>query len=172
MNWYKDTREYIENRFGENADLFCDILASTSPRKTIKANWNLALRIYNDFINGRSINYTGCLKHAHIPNINRALAGKELSGRKVQNFAKNLKGDLTVVTVDVWIARYFNCGSRVWGKTQDLIEMAIKTMALARQIQPAEMQAILWADSMRENGRKPYSYMDVIDDKQLLLWGG
>jgi len=69
--------------FGDDADLFCDLLAATSPRKQVKANWRVALRVYNAFKAGQEIPRTG-LMPAHLGNIVRALNGRELSGPKVQ----------------------------------------------------------------------------------------
>ena len=93
--------------FGDGADLFIDLLAATSPRKQVKANWNIAKRLYFAHVNGRKLPRAGLLP-AHKGNIERALKGEPLSGNKVSAFAANLKGDLSRVTIDIWVLRYFD----------------------------------------------------------------
>ena len=55
IKWYTDCRTAIILKYGDDADLFCDILAATSPRKQVKANWNLAERVFNAAIEGKPI---------------------------------------------------------------------------------------------------------------------
>jgi len=165
-NWYTKCRTEIEKRYGDDADLFCHLLAVTSPRKQVTANWRLAERIYKSYKAG-ALDLTGTLP-AHRGNVMRALAGEELSGRKVRAFAANLCGDLNVVTVDVWIMRYFGF-EKLTDAIYSFIEKLIKQMAAVYHMKPAEMQAELWYDIIRESGKTPKSFLCAINN-QLTFW--
>lgn len=172
-NWYQNARAEIVKLYGDDADLFCDLLAATSPRKSVKANWKLAVRIYRDYKrNGPAFcaepeTQPGVMP-CHYKNIFRALNGEELSGRKVRAFAANLRGDLNVCTIDIWIMRYFGF-DKLTDKTYSFIESVIKMMAATCGAKPAELQAELWCQIILEHGRTPKSYLAAID-RQGRLW--
>ena len=167
MCWYSESRKTIEKIFGDDADLFCDLLAAISPRKQIKTNWNAARRVYEAHKTGLPIPTTGLLP-AHIGNIRRALAGQELSGPKVSAFAANLKGDHSRVTIDVWVLRYFKINkNRISVKQYIELEKKIQRLARRHKMTPAAYQAKIWRESMRRAGRKPISYTSVSDINQL-----
>ena len=161
MCWYSESRKTIETMFGDDADLFCDLLATTSPRKQVKTNWRVAVRVYEAHKAGLEIPRTG-LMPAHIGNIERALAGRELSGPKVSAFAANLKGDHNRVTIDVWVLRYFKISKkRISVKQYVELEKKIQRLARRHHLSPAAYQAKIWAVSMRRYGRIPTSYTSV-----------
>ena len=160
--------------FGDDADLFCDLLAATSPRKQVSANWRVAFRVYNAYKAGLPIPLTG-LMPAHRGNIERAFAGHELSGPKVAAFAANLKGDHNRVTIDVWVLRYFKIGKKRIGAKQYIeLEKKIQRLAKRSKMSPAAYQAKIWAVSMRRYGRVPTSYTAVsgINQRQFAFMGG
>ena len=107
-DWYKLSNEHIKKLYFRDSDLFISLLASTSPRKGVKANWNLAHKIYVNVISG--FNPTDNIKgimNAHKNNIKRSLKNTPLSGLKVENFRLALMGDLNAVVIDTWILKYF-----------------------------------------------------------------
>ena len=160
-SWYQDSRAIIVERFGDDADLFCDILAATSPRKQVRANWNLAVRIYNSFKKGNEYSKTSMMP-AHILNTDRALAGEPLHGWKVPAFAANLRGDLERVTIDSWTLFYFGLKqNRIRRKEYYHMEKAIQMLARHRGMRPAEYQAMIWAKAVSSVGKIPYSYADA-----------
>ena len=165
-SWYAKCRTEIEKQYGDDADLFCRLLAATSPRKQVTANWRLAEKIYKSYKAG-ALDLAGTLP-AHRPNVMRAIAGEELSGRKVRSFARNLCGDLDVVTVDIWVMRYFGF-EKLTDKIYTFIENLIKQMAAVYHMRAAEMQAELWYEIIREHGRTPKSYLAAID-RQGRFW--
>ena len=165
-NWYAKCTAEIKRIYGDDWKLFADLLAATSPRKSVKANWRLAVQVYDSHIAGE-VDYSGTLP-CHRPNINRALNGEELSGRKVRAFAANLKGDLDVCTIDIWIMRYFGF-DKLTDKTYSFIESVIKMMAAASHMRPAEMQSMLWCDTIREHGRTPKSFLCAVDHQYKLF---
>jgi hypothetical protein len=172
--WYTESKKTIDTIFGEGADLFIDLLAATSPRKQVKANWNLAKRIYFAHINGREIPTRGLLP-AHKGNIERALKGESLSGNKVAAFAANLKGNLSRVTIDIWVLRYFNSDkSSLTPKQYAIMEKKIQKLARRHKMQPASYQAMIWEKSIRSAGKKPVSYTGVsdINQKKFAFMGG
>ncbi len=161
MCWYSDSRKTIEKIFGDDADLFCDLLAATSPRKQVKVNWNLAKRIYQEYKNTGDFDDKGLLL-CHILNVERALAREPLHGYKVPAFAANLKGNMNRVTIDMWVLYYFGLQqSRIRYKEYYRMEAAIQKMARRRNMKPAEYQAMIWCKAVTKAGRTPVSYKDV-----------
>lgn len=171
-NWYAKCRAEIEKIYGTDADLFCDLLAATSPRKQVKANWNLAVKIYELYtavgismcahmVRTNKSGIAGIIP-CHKNNIHNALFGEPLSGRKVRAFAANLKGDLTQVTVDVWIGRFYGY-EKITNEVYDHIEWVIKECAELLGMQPAELQAELWCRAIEAEGRVPKSFLCAID---------
>ncbi len=155
-SWYEQSRQMIREQFGDNADLFSRLLAATSPRKQVRANFILAERILTDVLEDRPIDYTGTLP-CHRPNIQNAIHGVELSGPKVSAFAKNLMGDYKTVTVDVWILRYFK-EKTATKKVYANISKRIKRIAKRYNIKPAECQAILWSIIRHRHGLAPRGF--------------
>ncbi len=161
-NWYAESRQVIEELYGEDANMFCDILAATSPRKQVKVNWDIAQNIYKRY---KHDGYIDCqeVMGPHIPNVLRALYGEPLHGWKVPAFAANLKGDLNRVTIDLWVLRYFNLRqTRIRRKEYYRLEAAIQKMARRRGMKPAEYQAVIWCKAVTRAGRTPLSYADMV----------
>ena len=176
-NWYQQARAEIEFQYGDDADLFCDLLAATSPRKQVSANWRLAKQVYDDWKSSRRfdavcaaviVNYSvSGLLPCHKSNVVRALSGQELRGPKVRAFAANLKGDLDQVTVDVWMLRFFGFDKDTKRAHQVVVE-SVELAAAIVQIKPAEMQAVIWGMSVRDAGREPKSYLGAAyEDRQM-----
>lgn len=178
INWYTKCRTEIEKLYGVDADLFCDLLAATSPRKQVKANWNLATLIYNEVASGTEMcgrrwsrlrNIPGIMP-CHRNNIRAALVGEPLSGRKVRAFAANLKGDLTQVTVDIWVGRFYGY-EKITNEVYDHIEWVIKECAEIMGMEPAELQAELWCRAIESTGRVPKSFLCAIDKQMNFNFG-
>lgn len=164
-NWYQKVRKELEPVYKKDYPLFCDILAATSQRNSIKKNYNLAVRVYETHKAGR-VDLSGMMNTMR-NNVIRALKREPLSGRKITNFAKNLKGDLTAVTVDAWMFKYFKLNRS--DKHYTIIEKKVKREAKKKGLFPAQLQAQIWCDTIRQAGRKPKSYLNYID-KQMKLF--
>ncbi len=161
-NWYIDSRQVIEELYGDDADMFCDILAATSPRKQVKANWNISQNIYERYKHDGYIDNRGVMS-PFMPNVLRALYGEPLSGYKVPAFAANLKGDMNRVCIDTWTLRYFGITLRdIRRKEYYRLEAAIQKMARQRGMKPAEYQAVIWCIAVTRAGRVPVSYADMV----------
>jgi hypothetical protein len=170
-NWYQECGDSIRAEFGADSELFIDLLAATSPRKQVSANWRLAMRVYHVYKN------TGCLgagglhtdnllkgvMKSHRPNVIRALKREPLSGNKVRAFAANLKGNLEEVTIDVWVCRYFGWDDKKPMSLKTYMERAehIRRLAKLGGRRPAEYQAEIWYEAIHAAGKKPQSYLSV-----------
>ncbi len=163
--WYQDSRAVIVERFGDDADMFCDILAATSPRKQVKANWNLAVKILREYKSTGSYFRRGMMK-SHWMNVDRALKGEPLSGYKVPAFAANLRGDLERVTIDTWVLSFFRLKQYQIRRAEYFrMEKAIQMLARHRGMKPAEYQAMIWCKAVERAGRTPYSYADAANSE-------
>lgn len=177
-NWYAKVRREIELQYGDDADLFCDLLAATSPRRQVSANWKLADKVYRHLVDkipqgaGR---LEACLSSIGVmssqqPNVIRALKQEPLSGDKVRAFAANLKGDMSQVTVDVWMLRLFDYDKPTERHREEVVEYVIRAAA-ELGCEPAEVQAEMWEHSVRRAGREPKSYLvAAVKQRQLNLF--
>lgn len=180
-NWYRECGDAIRAEFGADSELFIDLLAATSPRKQVSANWRLAMRIYHVWKNRpfkailrwsrepfHDNLFRGVMK-SHRPNVLRALRREPLSGNKVRAFAANLKGDLDQVTIDVWVCRYYGWTTQMNDKLYKHRAEGIKLAAKLEKMKPAEYQAMIWYKAIKLAGKKPQSYQSVKDRKQMFF---
>lgn len=169
--WYSRIRIVIRTRYGADADLFIDLLAALSPRSQVSRNWRMAVKVYREYKSGHGVRWDDIMQ-SHRPNVMRALRREPLSGQKVWRFAENLRQDSDVVTVDVWICRAF--GADFTHLTADKyaeIENEIRRQATDLGVLPSEYQAALWQVTRQQEGRKPVSFMRVVDDeRQMNFW--
>jgi hypothetical protein len=112
--WYTDSTKLIKELYGDYWTLFVDLLAATSPRAQVKKNWRIADAILSAYLDRAKrpdklldVLTSKAVLPAHLNNIIRALQGRTLSGDKVKRFAANLKGNLSDVTIDVWICKAY-----------------------------------------------------------------
>lgn len=163
-SWYTRVREEIEAQYGDDWELFADLLAATLPRKQMSTNWKLANDIYNSIKYGSNYHrrdWPKVLKDigvmsSQIPNVIRALRGEPLSGPKVRAFAANLKGNHDEITVDVWMLKLFDKPS---AKAREEVCEYVVRAAEEMGCSPAEMQAEMWEFSVRRAGRESKSYL-------------
>lgn len=186
-SWYKNSAEAIVNTFGPDADRFAALLASLSPQVSVETNLQNAVSVYRNWLEaGRPTDKNNILKimgdsvigdkgeqsvlGAWLNNAVRALAAEDaasvtLSGPKVNSFMLNLRGNVTEVTNDTWMARYAGLPAvhgRSFGKKHkgDIEVKAPQYLALNAHIRrvadqltketgenwsPSEAQAALWS---------------------------
>lgn len=169
-NWYIDAKRFIEEIFGNDADLFTALLVATSPQVTVQINWNLACKIYQQFKTGQEPDLISCMRN-HKANVKRVLAGELLQGNKVKAFYANLRGDLSEVTIDGWMLKLFGWADRHTSVTPSnnqyrKLARAFRSVAKNNGYEPAEFQAILWVKFRTQNGYEPVSILSVGADKR------
>lgn len=173
-DWYGKTTIYLQKTYGKDYKLVAGLLAATSPRMQVKRNWEVTNAIYTDYKAGKidltrlnTRRYQNVLKkrygvmEAHIKNIVRAFKGENLSGMKVGAFYKNLTGDLKAVTIDTWMQKFYK-KQNVNKTTYTGMSMETTKIANKFNMEPAEMQAVIWTQIREENGFKPVDFLSNI----------
>jgi len=167
LQWYTDAKNLIQELYGDNWRLFVDILASTSPRQSVKRNWRQSARLLQAYID-RKLNpdrfadlLAKCMP-AHLTNVIRSLQGRPISGPKVSRFAENLKGNLDAVTIDTWILQAYGIPEKkLTARLYNRLEKRIQADAKRQGLKPANYQALLWYAIRRESGKNPKSFVSV-----------
>jgi len=165
--WYDRVRKAAFAKYGSDTDTFFRVLAATSPRCHVTKNYRFTKRIMADFLAARPITLSG-LMPCHISNIYRALSGKELSGRKVRAFYENLAGNSSVVTIDVWMLRFFKfTKTNPTAHDYQVLSDRIRRLAKRYGLAPAALQAIIWTAQRAKDGKRPASFSAAMDaDRQ------
>ena len=169
LTWYTDTTKLIKELYGKNWQLFADLLAATSPRSQVKKNWRIAdelLAAYLDRVNRPDLFgdllASSQIMPAHLPNIIRSLQRRPVNGPKVSRFAENIKGNLQVVTIDVWICKAYGIGPRdLTSSLYARLEKRIQKTAKSLDVMPANYQAVLWQGIRRMSGLRTKSFLSV-----------
>lgn len=165
--WYQDATKLIQELYGENWCLFVDVLAATSPRQAVKRNWRQSAAILAAYIDrenkpNRFADLLASCMPAHLINVIRALQGRQLSGDKVSRFAANLKGDLSVVTIDTWICKAYGLEQKsLTPKLYGRLERRIQRDAKQQGMDAANWQAVLWYAVRRHAGKRVKSFVSV-----------
>ena len=134
--WYRNSAQAIVNTFGmQDAPRFAALLASMSPQSSVESNATNALNTWVNWVKagrpvdrasiekiiGKSVqgegvdsalpawmnNSVASLQHPQPENL-------QLSGPKVNSFARNLRGHVNDVTLDAWMANYSNLTPEVF----------------------------------------------------------
>jgi hypothetical protein len=113
--WYKRAQDLFTELFGaERLELVTKLFAATSINTSLKANITLFRRALHEIDNGLPIG-------AYMPNIRQQLeqirAGNELTGRKINSFARSMRGDRDAVVVDIWLLRAFGMDKKYYRKS-------------------------------------------------------
>lgn len=161
-NWYKSSRESVKRVYGQDWKLFLGLLACTSAHSSVKANVTLAKKAYNQIKNNQEL--SGYLP-AHIINMHALLSTGMPNGRKIKSFYRNLIGDETCVTVDMWMMRYYGYSKDIpTTKQYDIIEKQVQSEAITLGLTSAQHQANIWK-SIRGQGE---SFGDLVNQYRLL----
>lgn len=173
-NWYADTRATLVDIFGEDdLPLVAKLLAATSINTSLKSNITLFRRAYYEIKNDLPVG-------DYLPNIQAQLrqvrAGGELTGRKINSFARSMQGDVNAVVVDIWLLRAFGedrkykralSGLERSGGATDkqytTIEAWVRKEAFYRHLTPCELGAMIWGGVRREqSGDNETRYCDFL----------
>lgn len=177
INWYKECEFLFTDLFGaDKLQLVCKLFAATSINTSLKSNITLfrkaLIEIQNDKPVGR-----------YLPNIQNQLAlirdGKDLSGRKINSFAKAMSGDKDAVVVDIWLLRAFNMDKQyirhtgahsgrmrsggATNKQYTTIESYVRQEAVAMGLEPRQMSSMIWAGvRIDTNGDRETHYKNIL----------
>lgn len=149
QEWYNKSRKELEKIFGDDTDLFIDIISITSMGRTPKANTTLGVRNYVQYKIGGE--WVGVSKKQK-PMLDRAVAGMSYgkNAPKITNFVKALKGDKDAVVVDRWLWRIYKDKDYGTAKEYKLIEAHVRDMAKTYGRDPREIQAAMWFGIKKE----------------------
>jgi len=182
-DWYKQSSDKLKKRYKGDYALMAGLIASTSPRFTVKRNINTSKAIYADFkklgkdnfIKNALDNKADFLKtykliNAHFNNIIRVLTFDfaseklpKLSGLKVNSFFENLTGNFEAVTLDIWMIRYFKYNKDYLTiRPYKMFSRIIRKLAYKEGLKPCELQAMLWTKIRLEHGFKPINFVRLI----------
>lgn len=167
LTWYSDAKRLIIELYGENWKLFIGLLAATSPRVSVKRNWQMSDKILKAYLNrdenpAKLGDILGRLMPCHLINVLRVFQGRPIKGQKISRFYANLIGDLSVVTIDVWICKAFGIDrTQLTAKVYRTLEEKIVSMAERLGLHPANYQACIWRCIRRLSGKRPKSFVSV-----------
>lgn len=114
INWYRDCEDVFVELFGrDKLKLVCQLFAATSINTSLKANITLFRKALYEIENNLPISN-------YLPNIQQQLKqireGGELTGRKINSFARAMSGDSEAVVVDIWLLRAFDMDKKYFRK--------------------------------------------------------
>ena len=167
-DWYEISAKDIERysrRLELSADFVADIVAILSPRIQVSRNARIAHQfITTDDTSGIMGNRIDAIDYY------RRTGKVSQSGQKVRNFSANLRGNFSLVTIDVWMSRAFGVdydGVNSPAKSDAVYgQMAGRITRLASRfdVSPASFQACVWSGIRKENGIKDdEAYLTLTD---------
>lgn len=153
--WYNEVEETIVKIFGRDQLEFCaKLLAATSIHTSLKGSLVQFKKAKHQIENGLPIK--GYLPNI-ISNLELVRDGKDLSGRKISNFAKAMAGDESAIVVDIWILRAFGQDKKYMRKASGLmlsrgasdreyaaIETYLQKEAPQMGLQPRQLCSMIW----------------------------
>lgn len=181
-SWYKDIELKLKEIYKSDFKLMAGLMASTSPRYSIKRNLKASIAIYQAYkkegqalINYLENNKNESLKRfkillCHYYNTIKTLkhdytikAELELNGLKVNSFYNNLIGNYDFITIDTWILTFFR-HKTTWINKTDYKKYSnyIKGLARKEGLKGAEFQAVLWIKTRADYGFNPINYTDFL----------
>lgn len=147
--WYTAGRRYAQQlarEFGVSDRRAAGIIAALSPRMQWGANKNAARAVLDAATSGKACPLLGLglsrQRAWRIANGERPL--DVLRGPKTRAFYRNLCGDLSHVTVDIWAVRAAGLTTHPTEHTYPLVAAAYRAVADIVQAPPAIVQAVTW----------------------------
>lgn len=178
-NWYQECEQTLIEIFGKDQlQIVVKIFSATSINTSLKGNVTLFKRAYYEYLNNQPIG-------AYLPNIQKQLQrirdGKDLSGLKINAFAKAMSGDPDAVVVDIWLLRAFKMNRTYFRKQSQSfreggaskkqfreIEAYIRSEAPKHELQAREMSAMIWSGIRTLQGTdRQTRYTDILKAQYL-----
>lgn len=128
---------------------FVDVLAIISPRVPVRRNIRVAMHYMEtqDWLGGTIRSTRAAMDHYE--------ETEEIRGPKTSAFAAALKGNLDAIVLDTWMAGAFEIDQHLFDRMSVRAECIrrIRWAANKQQWKPAELQAAVWAATVRSMGR-------------------
>lgn len=141
--WYANANSFARElsvSSGLSVEVTASVIAAFSPR----CPWSRNLFLASEFLAGNPVGALG----ASIRNAEYAVvAGFDaLKGRKTNAFARNIAGDLSVVTIDTWMIKAAGLDSSKSLNKTTYTELSDSTKIAAEvyDLKPAVAQALIW----------------------------
>lgn len=158
--WAKSDIAYACAVMGTCPRKFSDLLAVTSPRVSVSRNIRYAIMLTE-----RPSDKPHDMMRTVWSSVQHYYRTGEIRGPKTGPFARALRGDLSAVPLDVWMARALNVSHKKLA-TKQIREPAVKRIrAVARILgwKPAEVQAAIWASAVRDIGNGKVRRIPMMD---------
>lgn len=133
--------------YGDRAGMYADHLAATSPQCDVVRNIELANVAFGRTIRNRPVgdDWLPC----HASNLHRLRRGEPLSGFKVSEFARALRGDFGAIVIDTWMLRATgmaeaDIGSGRVNSAFRTAHEAVRQLAEEHGHAPSAVQAAVW----------------------------
>lgn len=158
VRWYDEQRAFCQTLAscpdfdGETLGLerAAEVVAALSPR----TQWSVNVAGATLLVTHRETmpNLLGRNVEMAVSVLEGARLAAVTKGPKIQAFAKNLAGDTEVVTVDVHAAYAVGVDEGTLSRVgcYDAVAEAYRAAAVARGIEPSEMQAVVWLGARRQ----------------------
>ena len=155
-DWYDCHQAVIDRTFGNDSDMFKQILSATSQAASVKSNVGLAVKAYRQMVSDQL--FTGYLP-AVIKNLDRVRANEALRGPKIGEFAKattnNTSGSDDAIAVDRHIARLIFGKGQTNAAEKAMAKEVIRTIGAKYGWTGKQAQAVLWAYNQVKEGLDP-----------------
>ncbi len=147
---------FITQAFGDDADLFIQLVAATSKGNSVDGGLTQAINVYKKWKGGQSVNTiitavgkgsVGLAKNE----VNAILTGQRWDGEKIANFREALQLNNDAVVVDRWMMRAFG-SQKIAPNAKEYKEIArlIRREAAEIGVTPIEYQAAVWTGIKRK----------------------
>ena len=141
--WYDEANAYAEQlaaTYRVSLEVACAVISAFSPRTPWKRNKKLAAL----FLEGNPT--PGLQRNREAAEKATVMAFDALTGQKTNAFARNIYGDDSVVTLDVWMARAagLDPDKKITPKKYRELSRAVINLARRHKVSPPAMQAIIW----------------------------
>jgi hypothetical protein len=154
VGWYAEAREVaarVARNRGVTLEAGACIIAALSPRKPWERNISEAIE-YSLGVDPRTMlgQITACDRIVEADNAGLdpfdAVVVEGSTAMKTPSFARNIAGDQSAVTVDVWMMKAAGITDRDAPTVVQYREIseAVRLIALDRGLEPAQVQAIAW----------------------------
>ena len=167
-HWYARSHAAIVNAAGEDAGLFEQTLAATSPANLVQSNLTEATSRFADLLYNRPM---GGMK-TRLRNLESIRQGWDVTGQKVVDFEESFT-DPDSTAWDMWMNRYqFGHGMAsaqelAWGKDRVRTLARLTGWAGPEQpgvLSPRQVQAVMWVGARDRTGQGPgASFATLLD---------